>query len=173
MSINQALVQALRIGKLVSFLHPLGWEGSSRAFLMTNRLVAQMDAARSSTDLQHQVRWEALRADIAHFVQNGRVDLNMMKWLEPRAHEHWEFRSIRPRPALRVFGRFAAPGVFVATHAVERAALKDKTHLNWELAKLTSEEEWTHALGDQAPFSAADYETYITGNASRTVRMDP
>ncbi len=139
---------------------------------MTNRLVGQMDAARDATDIKRFARWEALSAEITYFVQNGRVGLEIMKWLEPRAQEHWEFRSVRPKPALRVFGRFAAAGVFVATHAVERAPLGNKNHLNWEFAKLESEDEWRCALGERIPFSAADYESYITGDAAEGVRMD-
>lgn len=134
---------------------------------MTQRLAHQMSEARSSPDDARVERWERLRADIAHFVENGRVTWSFMRWLDPKKFEHWELRSVRPRPSLRVFGRFAEPDVFVGTHAVERAPLGRKWSLQWELEKLACEEAWNLALAGCEPFRSDTYEDYITENASR------
>lgn len=173
MSINHVVAQAIAAGKLVPFRDPLGWDGAGRTFLMCAGLISQMDAARAVTDVKQIARWERLNADIAHFVGNGYINWNLMKWLDPRRFEHWELRSVRPRPSIRVFGRFAAPDVFVATHAVERALLGAKWDVRWEIEKLVCEDEWHLALGDEPPFSADDYTRYITQNASKDVRLDP
>jgi hypothetical protein len=96
-----------------------------------------------------------------------------MKWLDPKKYEHWELKSVRPRPSLRVFGRFACPDVFVGTHIVERTKLKGKWTIEWEIEKLTCEDHWKAALGNFIPFSARDYEGYITENATRYVGIEP
>jgi hypothetical protein len=119
-------------------------------------------------------RWDRLRADLSHFVENGLMTWATMKWLDPQKYEHWEFKSRRPRPSLRMFGRFAQPNVFAGTHIVERAPLGAKWSLNWELEKLICEDEWKRALGDDAPFfHGGAYETYITENAYRFPRVLP
>jgi hypothetical protein len=90
-----------------------------------------------------------------------------MKWLEPKKHEIWELKSVRPRPSLRVFGRFAQANVFVGTHIAERKSLKGKWSLEFELEKLRAEEIWNRIFNTKTPFSASHYEGYITENASR------
>jgi hypothetical protein len=90
-----------------------------------------------------------------------------MKWLDPQKFEHWEIKSRRPRPSLRIFGRFAKPNVFVGTHVVERTRLGAKWSLDWELEKLVCEDEWKAALGEHPPFRGRAYEDYITENAYR------
>lgn len=138
---------------------------------MTAHLGNQIAAARASSDPSHVERWERLRADIGHYVGGGRITWNLMRWLDPHRYEHWELRSVRPKPSLRVFGRFAEPDVFVGTHAVERKPLKAKWSLEWELEKLTCEERWKEALGDCAPFAAAAFENYFTENATHQVEV--
>lgn len=161
------LESAKTSGSLLPFAPSVGWTATPRAFLMTRRLADQLTSARMSPDQRHVERWERLRADIAHFVENGMVNWAFMKWLEPKKHEIWELRSVRPRPSIRVFGRFAEPDVFVGTHAVERPGLGAKWSLQWELEKLTCEEQWRFAVGDHEPFRASRYEDYITENARR------
>ncbi len=166
MLIHDALERAQASGTLTRFVSPVRGAPPRRVFLMTGRLMAQFDEARSSPDPKRVERWERLAADIAYFIENGRVSWAFMKWLEPRKFEHWELRSVRPRPSLRVFGRFAAPDMFIATHAAERAPLGAKWSLQWELEKLTCEEEWEAALPRVPPFRGERYEDYITENVS-------
>lgn len=138
---------------------------------MTAHLHGQISEALVSGDPARIERWERLQADIAHFVQGGYVNWNLMKWLDPHKYEHWELCSVRPRPSLRVFGRFALPDVFVGTHVAERKKLKGKWSLEWELEKLTCEDHWKTALGNYAPFHGDSYESYITENASRKPKV--
>ena len=71
-------------------------------------------------------RWAKLEADMAHFVEGGYINWNLMKWLDPQKQEVWELKSVRPKPSLRVFGRFAEPNVFVGTHHQVRNKMKGK-----------------------------------------------
>ena len=140
---------------------------------MTQQLNSQISLALASEDSARVERWEYLRADISHYVEGGRVTWDLMRWLCPHKFEHWELRSRRPRPSLRVFGRFAEPDVFVGTHVAERTSLKEKWNLQWELAKLSCEDYWKHALGDRPAFTAESYESYITENAYRHLKVPP
>ncbi len=59
---------------------------------------------------------------------------NLIKQLKPEKFEHWELISRRPKPSLRVFGRFAKPNVFVGTYVRERRGLgkRGRNNLNWK-----------------------------------------
>ena len=132
---------------------------------MSEGLASEADAVRA--------RWEKLQADVSHFVEGGYINWGLMKWLDPHKFEHWELKSVRPKPSLRVFGRFACPNVFVGTHVLARAEMRGKWDITWELQKLECEEHWTAALGDMPPFHTAAYKHYITENASRDVAVPP
>jgi hypothetical protein len=126
---------------------------------MSEVLAAQIQTGITSSDQKLAERWERLRADISHYVENGLITWNFMKWLDPKKYEHWNLRSVRPRPSMRVFGRFAEPSVFIGTHTVARASLKGKWSIEWELEKLRCEEIWTRIFGlvsiDQASTAMA------------------
>jgi hypothetical protein len=173
MIIRDAIETAKASGALTPFVPPMRWVPGSRAFLMTRRLTGEVAAGIASLDPRRLERWEHLRADISHFVENGLVTWSFMRWLEPKKFEHWELRSVRPRPSLRVFGRFAERDVFIGTHVKERASLGAKWSLNWELEKLVCEDEWRLALDGSAPFRACAYEDYFTENAYRYPMVPP
>ena len=140
---------------------------------MIRSLHDQMSRNMEAADPTVSARWSNLRADIDHFVSGGYVNAKFLKPLSPVRHGVWTLRSVRPRPGLRVFGRFAAPDVFVATHVHERRLLEAKGSQEWEFAKLECEEEWRRLFGDRRPFIAARYTEYITDNAARDVEIDP
>lgn len=139
---------------------------------MTTHLATQIENGCRSDDSGLKARWEKLRADISHFVEGGYVNWNLMKWLDPKKFGHWELKSVRPKPSLRVFGRFACPDVFVGTHAVERKHLGGRWAMAWEMEKLRCEDYWKATLNNFQPFSAEMYEGYITENASKRVGIE-
>lgn len=138
---------------------------------MTKHLNGQIAEACASPEALRAQRWGRLQADIALFVEGGFINWELMKWLDPHKFEHWTLKSVRPRPSLRVFGRFAQPDVFVGTHVVERTPLKRKWSIEWELQKLICEERWKEVLGVQAPFHAEHYEDYITEKAAKQLKV--
>jgi len=98
---------------------------------------------------------------------------NLIKQLKPPKYEHWELLCRKPRPSLRVFGRFAKPNVFVGTHVKPRKGLGGIYSPQFEHEKLICEDHWKVAglpedgfFSDQPTFR---YEAYITENASRKV----
>lgn len=140
---------------------------------MCQPLHADLADGRGSADEKVRQRWARLEASMSMFVEGGYVNDGLFKQLQPPKFEHWELRSRKPRPSLRVFGRFAAPDVFVGTHVVERQLLGGMWSQEFEQEKLVCEDHW-RAAGLPDPFSDAPnfrYERYITSNASPKVRI--
>ena len=107
------------------------------------------------------------------FVEGGYVTQDLIKQLAPPKFEHWTLRSRRPRPSMRVFGRFAKPDVFVGTHVVLRKDLGGMWSQYFEHEKLICEDHWKSA-GLTSVFTDAPkfrYTAYITENASKYIRM--
>lgn len=138
---------------------------------MAPTLAVQLSEGLSAAGPQSVERWERLEADVSFFVEGGLVNRSLLKQLDPKKFEHWTLRSVRPRPSMRVFGRFGIPDLFVATHIVERPNLGEKWSLNWEMQKLVCEDHWRDALGESPPFRGATYQDYITENAIEDVRI--
>ena len=111
---------------------------------------------------------------MSFFIEGGYITDDLIKQLSPAKFEHWELRSRRPRPSMRVFGRFAARDVFVATHVKLRTELGGMWSPEFEMEKLVCEEHWSKAELP-APFSAPPdfrFERYMS-NASQKVRIEP
>jgi hypothetical protein len=140
---------------------------------MCRPLYEAVENGKVSSDEAERQRWARLEAAMAHFVEGGLVTEQLVKQLDPPKFEHWELRSRKPRPSLRVFGRFALPNVFIATHVVLRKELGGKWSFPFEYHKLVCEQHWQEAGLDE-PFSDAPYfryEEYMTENAVRSVEI--
>lgn len=175
MLISEAIALARQNGKLVPARPVVPWAGEPRAFLMCKPLAEIISDGRASPDEKERQRWAKLEASIGHFVEGGYVNDDLIKQLQPPKFEHWELRSRKPRPSLRVFGRFAKPDVFVGTHVERRDALGGMWSTAFEHNKLVCEEHWRNA-GLPAPFSDPPhfrYERYITSNAQRKIQVKP
>lgn len=150
------------------------WSAKPRVLLMCGPLYEAITLGRGDADKNVRQRWAALEAAFSHFVEGGRIDREFLKPLEPFKYEHWTLRNRKPRPSLRVFGRFAAPDVFVATHVVERTDLKGKWSPEYEREKLVCEDHWDKA--DLPPpfsdFPGFRYSVYVTSNAIPNVRIE-
>ena len=72
-----------------------------------------------------------LEAQLSHFLEGGVVDPSYMRRLTRPATAVFEIRSRRPRPSIRVLGRFADKDVFVALNAALRAPLGGKRSRPW------------------------------------------
>jgi hypothetical protein len=99
------------------------WTGKPRAFLMCAPLRDELEAGKRDPDEKVRQRWAKLEAAMIHFVENGRMTEAIMKQLKPPKYEHWELLSRKPKPSLRVFGRFALPDVFIGTHVKPRKGM--------------------------------------------------
>lgn len=163
---RDAIKAAIKDGRLIAAKPIVPWAGEPRAFLMCRPLYGVIVAGRASSSEAAVKRWARLEADISHFIEGGLITENLLKHLKPEKYEHWILRSRKPRPSLRVFGRFAEPNVFVGTHVVRRDQLKGMWSEEFEHEKLVCEQHWM-AAKLPAPFSASTYEEYMTENAVR------
>lgn len=140
-----------------------------------------LDEIRS--DERDPYRMGQLHRDFDRFCQGGLITIGygresrcLMKPLDPRADEVWELRSRDPRPQVRVFGRFAAPDVFVATNAEYRDELgePDLTRWegnNWPAEILRCKARWRVLVPGQAPIRGDSIHDYITVGAVEVGRL--
>jgi len=113
-------------------------------------------------------RWAKLEADMSHFVEGGYINWNLMKWLDPQKQEVWELKSVRPKPSIRVFGRFAEPDVFVGTNYQLRNKMKGKWSQEFWNEIGECEKIWAD-LFKSDPLRGKIYSDYITKNADKRV----
>lgn len=166
MLIHDEIKAHLSSGRLVPVRPLTPWSGEPRCFLLEKDLHAEIVAKRSL--LEKFERWSKLEADMAHFVEGGYVNWNLMKWLDPKKQEVWELKSVRPKPSIRVFGRFANPNIFVGTNLQFRNCMKGKWSKEfWE--EISKCEQIWASLFKSAPFKGKNYTDYITENAEQRV----
>lgn len=171
MLIDDEIEAAKQKGLLVPAKAVAPWAGEPRSFLMSKPLHEAIRAGADADDEKVRQRWARLEAAIGHFVEGGVVTQDLIKQLVPSKFEHWELRSRRPRPSMRVFGRFAKPDVFVGTHVVNRKLLGGMWSSEFEHEKLVCEDHYkaaglTEYFSDPPKFI---YTSYITENATKRV----
>lgn len=173
MLILDAIKAARRAGKLFPARRIASWSGEPRVFLMCKPLFDSIEEGKSSQKEKDRQPWAALEAAMSHFVDGGIVTDDLIKQLVPGKYEHWELRSRKPKPSMRVFGRFAQPDVFIGTHVKLRTELGGMWSPQFELEKLVCEDHWNGA-GLPEAFSAPPdflYEDYLTSNAHKKIRI--
>ncbi len=171
--------EAIEAAKAAGLLHPAApvepWAPRPRAFLMCQPLREEIDQGKEDLDEKVRARWAALEGAISTFIVGGYITDKMVKQLQPPKFEHWELISGAPKPSLRVFGRFAMPDVFVGAHVKPRKGLGGMYSPQFEHEKLVCEDHWkATGLPTDGYFSDPPlfrYESYITENASRKVRV--
>ena len=172
MLIDDAIEAAKAAGKLFPVRPTVPWAGEPRAFLMCSALYKTIAIGKTSRDERARRRWATLEADMSYFIEGGLITEDLLKQLKPFPYEHWELRSRKPKPSLRVFGRFAKPNVFVGTHVDRRDRLGGMWSPEFEHEKLVCEDHWNDA-GLPKPFTHPrfEYEAYITENAIRKLKV--
>lgn len=170
----KAVVDAAIVsGTLVPAKPIADWAAEPRVVLLCEPIRAALAEGRSAEDESERQCWAKVEAAFSHFIEGGLVTENLVKQLKEYKFEHWEFRCRRPRPSIRVFGRFVLPDVFVATHPMPRNVLGGMNSPQFEHEKLVCEEHW-NASGLGAAFSDPPnfrYENYLTENASRKLEI--
>lgn len=173
MLIEDAIEEAKLHGKLFPARSTQAWTACPRAFLMCVPAFELVEAGKVNPDPAERHRWAQLEAAMSYFIEGGYVNDDLIKPLHDYKGEHWELRSRKPRPSLRMFGRFALPDVFVGTHIEPRANLGGMWSPEFEHNKLVCEDHWNQA-GLGAPFSDSPefrYKEYITENAEKKLRI--
>lgn len=111
-----------------------------------------------------EARVHRLRADLEHFVTGGLVDPAYL-WKLRKTEEVWEIRSPRPRPSIRVFGRFAIYDVFVATHQSYRASLGAFASQEWKREIRNCQAKWRNLFHPYKPHSGQTINDYVSNAA--------
>src|SRR4051794_34054666 len=119
MSIREEVECRCSENRLVA-LYPRAKWAPVRRMLYVNECLREL-LTREWPTAEETERWAQLEAFLSHFVEGGIVDSRYMKPLTRPARYVWEIRSRRPRPSLRVLGRFADVDVFVATNVAVRS----------------------------------------------------
>jgi hypothetical protein len=169
MLIPAPIKAAIASGKLVPAKPIASWVAEPRVVLLCAPIRDAIAKGKVDLDQKERRRWATVEAAFSHFIEGEFIDEDLVKQLQPHKFEHWEFRCRRPRPSIRVFGRFAMPDVIVATHPMPRTLLGGMWSPEFEHEKLVCEDHWRDA-GLSAPFTDEPgfrYESYITSNASR------
>lgn len=133
----------------------------------------------------HSEEWEsrcgALRADLDRFVLGGMIPVAAhpltkgktayIRQLSKRYDEVWEIRSRDPRPALRVFGRFAQVDTFIALTAWYREDLGGRESRAWRDAIVECKTRWTNLFPAYQPVSAEEGNKYPNAYISRNTYL--
>ena len=117
------------------------------------------------------MRTSNLMANLDYFLSGGRVTIgrrkftdSFLKLLCPGQDEVWEIRSTSPKPSIRVFGRFAAQDVFVATNFEYRNRMHGFGSKEFSQAIETCKSEWRKAMSTYQPLTGAYPNEYISEN---------
>jgi hypothetical protein len=173
MLIRPDVKSAIQRGALVHAKPIAPWSVEKRVVLLCEPIRASLVAGRQDPDEKVRESWAKVEAAFSHYIEGGLVTEDLLKQLIDKKHEHWEFRCRKPRPSIRVFGRFAMPDVFVSTHAVYRKQLGGMWSPAFEHEKLVCEEHWAK-VGLAAPFTDGPqfrYNAYTTENAQRKLTI--
>ncbi len=117
------------------------WAAEPRVVLLCKPIREAIEAGRSDPDERERQCWAKVEAAFSHFIEGCFITEDLVKQLGPYKLEHWEFRCRRPKPSIRVFGRFAMPDVFVATHPRPRSLLGGMWSAEFEHEKLVCEDQ--------------------------------
>lgn len=122
-----------------------------------------------------------LRADLEAFVRGDPVSVCLRPYQAGAAflgrlaepdQEVWDVRAREPNPAIRLFGRFAAPDALVLFDWRPRSKpwngrepLQDRDDPGWEQEKAKCMERWERLFPKHDPIHGENVSDYITRNA--------
>jgi hypothetical protein len=125
-------------------------------------------------------RTARLWADLESYVKNQVVSVCLEPFTAGHAYfarlhepedEVWDIRSRTPAPAMRIFGRFAAPNTFIVFHWLPRSKpwngrepLADRNDPRWEDAKTECQRQWKELFPKHVPIHGDKVHDYITEN---------
>ncbi|MBC7141083.1 MAG: hypothetical protein H5U18_02810 [Rhodobacteraceae bacterium] len=120
-------------------------------------------------------RFAQLQADFDRFVTGQVIPVGMDPYdkgdnaflarIDPAEYGIWALRSVAPRPALRVFGAFAARDTFVAITVRERSTLGGPGDRRWANAREVALEKWSHLFSGQRPLIGDRLDDYVSEKA--------
>ena len=178
MSINGDLQTAVTQQLLLQFPMPLDSDRERRALFLSPEVHELVFGPYSNT--AHAQRAGLLLGELESFVMGQTIALaltprshkmGMMGLLEPSRQGVFDFRSLSPSPALRIFGRFYKTDVFVAltwrprSKAVswsDKLPLTDNQH--WQDAVIECEKRWWEILPNSIAVTGTEAKRYVSTN---------
>jgi hypothetical protein len=109
-----------------------------------------------------------LEADLRRFIHGEKITVGHGEepscFLKPlnNCREVWEIRSRDPKPSLRIFGRFAAKDVFVATNMQHRTILDVIRSRAWAVEIRRCITTWTRLFPYLEPHTGTNTHEYVT-----------
>lgn len=173
-----AAIMGMRVtdGTLLPY-HAPGPGPDRRFLLLSARLAQEISDPRSAIGYFGQKRHVVELFDLwvlgrgIHVRMRGRSSAASLALLRPPPPEIWEMRITTPQPQIRVFGRFAAPDMFIALLARNRDRLgaareaRGSRGAGWQEAMYGCEAEWNRIFGGEEPFRGQCASGYVTSNA--------
>ena len=127
MSIGGEIQNRVAEGRLF-YVRPRAPGAAERRVMLVSEWLNELLESDVVADVERIAR---LEAQLSHFVEGGVVDPSYIRRLRKPAHALFEIRSRRPRPSIRVFGRFADKDVFISLNAALRAPLGGRGSRPW------------------------------------------
>lgn len=115
-------------------------------------------------DIKMRGRWLTARAVLESFVDGKWITIKSkpksraeMSILCPHNDGIWEFRDVKPKPAVRILGSFTEKDVFIALAPYERAELGAKGSEAWTNALRDYKTQWTELFNGHRPMVGGSY----------------
>jgi hypothetical protein len=163
MSIRDEVDRRCEEGRLLAVYPRARWAPVRRMLYVSEELHDLL--TQSWPDPGASQRWAQLEASLSHFVEGGVIDDKYMRPLERPARYVWEIRSRRPKPSIRVFGRFAEVDVFIATNAAYRKPLGGKGSRAWRDEIVGCTTIWRQLFPAHQPIESDDVHDCVSENA--------
>lgn len=173
-----AIQRHVRAGRL--FCHNSGIVGDVcvRGFFMSVEVEQLLSGPWVEADAE--IRVAKLRADIDNFVRGNHISVCIRPHKAKSNHDFgllhhpsegiWDYRSRSPKPGIRIFGHFAAAGLFVALTWHPRSqdwngrqSLGDKHNPLWDEAKNNCRATWDQLFPNHSPFTPEHHHECFTG----------
>jgi len=116
--------------------------------------------------------WGTVKATMDDFVSGRLISVgyegrrhkstHKMALLEPKHNGVWEIRVTKPRPAIRIFGQFAAKDLFIVLEWGERKALGEFGSKEWKTITRNCKAQWRRLFNPYNPLLEEDENDYLS-----------
>ena len=169
MSMRDQINQCLAEGRLFQVFPMLPGSRVSRVLLASPEIYRLVTGPWS--DESEEIRCGRLWADFDRFVEGRLISVALdnpyhkprttyLARMDPGGDEVWEIRSRDPRPAMRIFGRFAEKDVFVALNWDYRANLGGPGSEPFKIEMRRCKAKWRQCVPTYPAFSGATVDDY-------------
>lgn len=135
-----------------------------RVLYLSEKVRQFITGAWPGMDIEMRGRWLTARAVLESFVDGKRITIKSrpksrgeMSILCPHNDGIWEFRDVKPKPAVRILGSFSEKDVFIALAPYERNELGAKGSPEWAIALSNYKNQWIQLFDGHQPMVGGSY----------------